>query len=378
MDPYSPHDTYNYPHSYNTHPTHSKHSKHSNMSAVKMNTLIENVLEASITEAVRDVAMKMWPDKRSELEDFTDALMVKLGLAFGGQIIRTRRNPKPAADEEMPPLEPATDAADASSVVSTESCSGSPGTAAAEPVTEPVTEPKAAAAAERKRTVSKKMKDEFEAAGGDEKQLKAAMKAYKAASDEQVAVGWAAFSAPFRGGAAPAAAAPAAPAAPAPVTPPKKAAAAEPVVAPAKEKKPRAKSEKNFAWTPSAKKLFAETVEASGGTLSDLLKDRFAAHVNALTPDAYKVLAAVGHMRKFLTAAPVAEAAEPAPAAAAPVAAPAADDDEDMESFEFEGEELFIGVTSGKVYRQTESSGDQLIGVAGEGRFKDVKKPAAE
>ena len=339
-----------------------------------MNTLIENVLEASITEAVRDVAMKMWPDKRSELEDFTDALMVKLGLAFGGQIIRTRRNPKPAAaaDEEMPPLEPASEAADASSVVSTESCSGSPGTAAAEPA-----EPKAAAAAERKRTVSKKMKDEFEAAGGDEKQLKAAMKAYKAASDEQVAVGWAAFSAPFRGGAAPAAAAPAAPA---PVTPPKKAAAAEPVVAPAapaKEKKPRAKSEKNFAWTPSAKKLFAETVEASGGTLSDLLKDRFAAHVNALTPDAYKVLAAVGHMRKFLTAAPVAEAAEPAPAAAA-AAAPAADDDEDMESFEFEGEELFIGVTSGKVYRQTESSGDQLIGVAGEGRFKDVKKPAAE
>jgi hypothetical protein len=153
--------------------------------------------------------------------------------------------------------------------------------------------------------------------------------------------------------------------------------------APAKEKKPRAKSDKNFTWTPSAKKLFAETVEASGGTVSDLLKDRFASHVNALTPEAYKVLAAVGHMRQFLTAAPAAAvaaavaAAEPVAAVAA-AAAPAADDDEDMESFEFEGEELFIGVSSGKVYRQTESSGDVLIGVAGEGRFKDVKKPVVE
>ena len=96
-----------------------------------------------------------------------------------------------------------------------------------------------------------------------------------------------------------------------------------------------------------------------------------------MTPDAYKVLAAVGHMRQFLTAGPAEPVAEPAAAAAvaAPAAAPAADDDEDMESFEFEGEELFIGVTSGKVYRQTETSGDVLIGVAGEGRFKDVKKP---
>lgn len=344
-----------------------------------MNILIENVLEGSITDAVRDVVGKLWPEKRANVEEFTDALLVKLGLRIAGMVLLTGKTQvidlgSGSDSEEMPPLEKATDDA-----ASTESASGNAAPA----------EPKAAA--ERKRTVSKKMKDEFEAAGGDEKQLKAAMKAYKAASDEQVAVGWAAFSGPFRGAAASVAAA-------APVTPPKKAAvvssaaaavvaaAAEPAApgAPAKEKKPRAKSEKNFTWTPSAKKLFAETVEASGGTVSDLLKDRFASHVNALTPDAYKILAAVGHMRQFLTAAPAAAAvaaAEPVAvvaAAAAAAAAPAADDDEDMESFEFEGEELFIGVSSGKVYRQTESSGDVLIGVAGEGRFKDVKKPAAE
>ena len=329
----------------------------------KMNILIENVLEGSITDAVRDVVGKLWPEKRADVEEFTDALLVKLGLRIAGMVLLTGKtrvielggSGGSSDSEEMPPLEKADDAA------STDSASGNAAPA----------EPKLAAAAERKRTVSKKMKDEFTAAGGDEKQLKAAMKAYKAASDEQVAVGWAAFSAPFRGEAA-AAAAPAAPA-----TPPKKAAEPAAPGAPAKEKKPRAKSEKNFTWTPSAKKLFAETVEASGGTVSDLLKDRFAAHVNALTPDAYKVLAAVGHMRQFLTAGPAEPVAEPAAAAAvaAPAAAPAADDDEDMESFEFEGEELFIGVTSGKVYRQTETSGDVLIGVAGEGRFKDVKKP---
>jgi len=333
---------------------------------MKMNILIENVLEGSITDAVRDVVGKMWPDKRAEVSDFTDALLVKLGLRIPGLVPLTGKKQYVEADDsdaEMPPLEKAAD----DDAVSTDSASGNP--APAEPKLAAAAAAAAAAAPERKRTVSKKMKDEFEAAGGDEKQLKAAMKAYKAASDEQVAVGWAAFSAPFRGAAVPAAA---------PVTPPKKAAAAAADApapgAPAKEKKPRAKSEKNFTWTPSAKKLFAETVEASGGTVSDLLKDRFAAHVNALTPEAYKVLAAVGHMRKFLTAAPepavAVAAAEPAAAAA-----PAADDDEDMESFEFEGEELFIGVSSGKVYRQTESSGDQLIGVAGEGRFKDVKKP---
>jgi hypothetical protein len=331
--------------------------------SMKMNFLIENVLEGSITDAVRDVVGKMWPEKRSELQAFTDALMVKLGLRLAGAVLLTGTKTQvielgggsggggsggggSGSDSD----EKADDA------VSTDSASGNAAPA----------EPKAAS--ERKRTVSKKMKDEFAGAGGDEKQLKAAMKAYKAATDEQVAVGWAAFSAPFRGAAV------AAVAAAAPATPPKAAsAAAEPApaapAAPVKEKKPRAKSEKNFSWTPSAKKLFAETVEASGGTVSDLLKDRFAAHVNALAPEDYKVLAAVGHMRKFLTA--------PAPPADEPASAPAAaaDDDEDMESFEFEGEELFIGVTSGKIYRQTETAGDQLIGVAGTGRFKDVKKP---
>jgi hypothetical protein len=51
-------------------------------------------------------------------------------------------------------------------------------------------------------------------------------------------------------------------------------------------------------------------------------------------------------------------------------------DDEDLEPLEFDGEKLlFIGLTSGKVFRQTEDAGDVLIGVAGRGRFKDVKIP---
>ena len=53
-------------------------------------------------------------------------------------------------------------------------------------------------------------------------------------------------------------------------------------------------------------------------------------------------------------------------------------DDEDLEPLEFDGEKLlFIGLTSGKVFRQTEDAGDVLIGIAGQGRFKDVKIPTA-
>ena len=265
--------------------------------------------------------------------------------------------------------------------------------AAEKPVEKPVEKPEAAAdsdsdgaassakpAAARKRTVSKKMKEDFAAAGGNEAQLKEAMKAYKDASDDEAAVGWPTFSVRFRNGEAAEAA---------PATPPKKAAAKKAAPgAPKKEKAAKAAktARENFIWTPAAKKLFAEATEAAGGKVTDLLKSEFAEYANNMAADDYKALATVGHMRAFLTerdqmpplekCQPAAEAAANETADQAVAASAAEDDDEDMESFEFEAEELFIGVTSGKIYRQSESAGDVLIGVAGQGRFKDVKIPA--
>jgi hypothetical protein len=224
------------------------------------------------------------------------------------------------------------------------------------------------------------MKEDFAAAGGNEAQLKEAMKAYKDASDDEAAVGWPTFSVRFRNGEAAEAA---------PATPPKKAAAKKAAPgAPKKEKAAKAAkaARENFIWTPAAKKLFAEATEAAGGKVTDLLKSEFAEYANNMAADDYKALATVGHMRAFLTerdqmpplekCQPAAEAAADETADQAVAAAAAEDDDEDMESFEFEAEELFIGVSSGKIYRQSESAGDVLIGVAGQGRFKDVKIPA--
>jgi hypothetical protein len=51
------------------------------------------------------------------------------------------------------------------------------------------------------------------------------------------------------------------------------------------------------------------------------------------------------------------------------------DAEEEQEELDFEGETLWIGLKSGKIFRQTEEAGDLLIGIAGKGRFKDVKKP---
>ena len=166
-----------------------------------------------------------------------------------------------------------------------------------------------------------------------------------------------------------------------------------PAAAPAKAKAP--KEAKNFTWTPTAKKLFAETVEGGGSAVTDALKTEFAAHVNAMSAEDFKVLAPVGHMRAFVAsksaaavaapesavssaAAAVIVAAAPAPApAAAPAVAEENFDDEDLEVIEVDGEELTIGVKSGYIFRATEDSGDVKIGVAGVGKFAAVKIPSA-
>lgn len=329
----------------------------------------------TIDAAVMKLSNTEDPDALKAATEFSKQLIAELGLpALGGDGLppidkqetktaaKTKTAEKPVA--EKPAEKPEAADSDSDGAASSTASSAKP-------------------AAARKRTVSKKMKEDFAAAGGDEAQLKEAMKAYKDASDDEAAVGWPTFSVRFRNGEAAEAA---------PATPPKKAAAKKAAPgAPKKEKAAKAPkaARENFIWTPAAKKLFAEATEAAGGKVTDLLKSEFAEYANNMAADDYKALATVGHMRAFLTERdqmPPLEKCQPAEAAdqaAADetadqaIAASAADDDEeDMESFEFEAEELFIGVTSGKIYRQSESAGDVLIGVAGQGRFKDVKIPA--
>jgi hypothetical protein len=295
------------------------------MSNMKMSEMVDRMMAQSIEEAVRALAK----DKVDAATDtFVNALLERLGL---------RAN----IDEVLyAPRMPLIAAAAKSSSDDNASVSSSVGDA------------KSAVSADRKRTVSKKMKDTFLAMeGGTDDSLKAAMKVYKNADQAQIdAWGgkWESFARAFLAGEC---------------TPVKKTKTAP--GAPKKEKAP--KEARNFTWTPTAKKLFTETVEGGGGKVTDALKDEFAAHVNAKTVDDYKVLAPVGHMRAFV--------ASKSPSAA--VVAPEDDDDEDLEDIEVEGETLTIGVKSGKIFRATEDSGDVQIGVAGQGKFKDVKIPSA-
>ena len=53
-------------------------------------------------------------------------------------------------------------------------------------------------------------------------------------------------------------------------------------------------------------------------------------------------------------------------------------DDEDLEVFTFNGEELLIGVESGFIFRQVKNFGDIKIGIAGQGKFKSVKIPSPQ
>jgi hypothetical protein len=328
-------------------------------------TMMTTQMAKTIDAAVMKLSNTEDPDALKAATEFSKQLIAELGLPPIDKqetktATKTKTAEKPEAAEK--PVEKPEAAADSDSDGAASSAASS-------------TKPAAA----RKRTVSKKMKEDFAAAGGNEAQLKEAMKAYKDASDDEAAVGWPTFSVRFRNGEAAEAA---------PATPPKKAAAKKAAPgAPKKEKAAKAAktARENFIWTPAAKKLFAEATEAAGGKVTDLLKSEFAEYANNMAADDYKALATVGHMRAFLTERdqmPPLEKCQPAEAAAdetadqAVAASAAEDDDEDMESFEFEAEELFIGVSSGKIYRQSESAGDVLIGVAGQGRFKDVKIPA--
>jgi hypothetical protein len=206
----------------------------------------------------------------------------------------------------------------------------------------------------RKRTVSKKMKDSFLEAGTEE-QLKTVIKAYKDASDADIAAAGGSFEAfaaqTLAGG------------------PPKTKAAPKPRAA-----KPKGR----LAWTAAEKKVFAQVAETAGATVNDDLKKEFEAYVTAKSDEDFKAFAMAGHMRAWADSkkTPVIVKAgngEVTPAEhAAKVAAPS--EDEDLEEIEIDGAQFLIGIDSGTIFESTEEAGDVKIGVAGEGKYKAVVK----
>jgi hypothetical protein len=323
------------------------------MSQMKFVHAMEQLMEQSLEEAVRATFRegRSSGDAADDVEAFIHSLLVRLGLRTDGQALMMKSVSKMRAVLAVSP-----DASDDELLAVT---------AEAPAVTPEAGSDSESAGKDRKRTVSKKMKDTFLAMeGGTEESLKAAMKTYKSADQAQIdgwGGKWDSFARAFLAGEC----TPAKKKAPAKSSAPKAKKTADPD-APAKEKAP--KVAKNFTWTPTAKKLFAEVVEGNGGKVTDELKSEFVAHVNAMDVEKYKEIAPVGHVRAFI--ASKAEVAAVAPAVED-------DEDEDLEEIEVEGEKLSIGVKSGKIFRATEDSGDVQIGVAGQGKFKDVKIPSA-
>ena len=321
-------------------------------------------MEQNIEEAVRATFRegRSSGDAADDVDAFIHSLLVRLGLRTEGQALMMKSVTKMRAVLAVSP-----DASDDELLAVTAEPAPAPKKPAAPATAEDSSDGESKDA--RKRTVSKKMKDTFLAMeGGTDESLKAAMKTYKAADQAQIdgwGGKWDSFARAFLAGEC-------APAKKAKATPkPKAKKEADPD---APKKAPKVKEARNFTWTPTAKKLFAEVVEGNGGKVTEELKSEFVTHVNAMDGEEYKAIAPVGHVRAFI--ASKAESAV-APAEPAPAEAVAEDDDEDLEEIEVEGETLTIGVTSGKIYRPTEDSGDVQIGVAGQGKFKGVKIPSA-
>jgi hypothetical protein len=222
---------------------------------------------------------------------------------------------------------------------------------------------------ERKRVVSKKMKETFMSLeGATEESLKEVIKKYKDAEEVTDFVTFAKKELGVVDAAAP---------------------VVEKVSKPKAEKvvKPKAKKEETgrIQWNATSTRLFKTIVEESGGVLKDGLKTEFSNYLDLLTEDNYGLTSIQGHMRVFMSS----KFPTPEPTLKdLPALKVSTEDtkveveseeekDEDQEELEFEGETLWIGVKSGKIYRQTEEAGDVLVGVAGKGRFSKVVKPSA-
>ena len=224
----------------------------------------------------------------------------------------------------------------------------------------------------RTRTVSKKMKDAFLASPDStrtEDDLKRVSKAYKDATDADIAAAGGDFVSFGNHILA------------APTTPPPAAKKDKPPAAPKTKKE---KTKPRLAWSVAEKKVFKDIVT----DVTDDLKADFAAYIDSKSDDDFKAFAMAGHMRTWFDAriTPKAGNGEFTPAeydAARGVQnnntenadADAEDEDEDIEEIEVNGEQLLIGTKSGDIFQSTEEAGDVKIGRAGEGKFKDVRKP---
>ena len=226
---------------------------------------------------------------------------------------------------------------------------------------------------ERKRVVSKKMKETFMSLEGATEEslkesLKEVIKKYKDAEEVTDFVTFAKKELGIVDAAAP---------------------VVEKVSKPKAEKvvKPKAKKEETgrIQWNATSTRLFKTIVEESGGVLKDGLKTEFSNYLDLLTEENYGLTSIQGHMRVFMSS----KFPTPEPTLKdLPALKVSTEDtkveveseeekDEDQEELEFEGETLWIGVKSGKIYRQTEEAGDVLVGVAGKGRFSKVVRPSA-
>lgn len=151
-----------------------------------------------------------------------------------------------------------------------------------------------------------------------------------------------------------------------------------------KEKKAKAKKEVGrVKFNATELKIFKKIVESAGSTVTDGLKQEFVDYVAAKSEEEFAVVALEGHMRAFVEG-------KKEPKAGNGELTPSEydarqhlgdmkdvgedDDEEDLVSFDFNGEELFMDKLSGKIYRWTKEANDVQVGVVGQGQFKDVKQ----
>jgi len=243
----------------------------------------------------------------------------------------------------------------------------------------------------RKRTVSKKMKDSLLASGKSEDDLKRIIDAYKKASDSDIA----AAGGSFESFAASVLAAPSTSTSTSTSTPAAKTPKADQpnANAPSKPKpsKNKKKAEKGrISWTAAEKKVFKEVIESSGGLVTPELTLTFTTYINDLSPEAFDSLALSGHMRAWISSSSE-------PRAGAGLMTPTEYDlarsienkdkdkdeneveDEDLLEIDHNGETLLIGENSGKIFVPSPQEGmpDVMVGIAGQGKYKAVKKPSA-
>lgn len=313
-----------------------------------------NAIEVAIRKQVEAVCGGLEEQYPGLTEAFTSAF-------FGAQT-KTVAVKKPRAKKEKANV--ASVASEEEAAPAVESAPSAPApmseSEAAAPVVE---EKKAEKESSRKRVVSKKMTEAFNAlakeAGKTEEETKilfeALKKSYKDISDADLQAkggSFESFAKSFLTGEVPA--------------------------APVKEKKAKAKKEKAPSriakWTPTLTRTLTKIIEESGSIMTETIKTDFHAWVDAQSEDEFSAVPTMeGQMRKFLQVKILGGAGSNFPKAAESSAAAAVpqEDEEELEEFEFEGETLCKGVTSGKIYRPMDT-GDIWIGNAGVGRFKDI------